>query len=201
MKNTIKIAIIILIGLNVVVPFFVLKLGYFDGKAKTAAFEKQLEDIRRKNASISALLNKPDAVANIQNELSEEIAVLRELMPAQSELIASQKSLSQFAREAGVVIVALRPLSDSKPLIIDEDKTAEKRATADQGDEEKGSVNISTIELKVQGSYDNICNYIRMIEDCKDETMIVQGLDMVQANEEDRVFIEADITVKIFFTV
>jgi len=200
MKNTIKIAIIILIGFNVIVPFFVLKLGYFDGKAKTVSFEKQLEDIRRKNTSISALLNKPDAVAKIQNELAEEIAVLQELMPSETELIAAQKSLSQFAREAEVVIVALRPLGDSQPLIVD-DKEVKSQSTSGEGEEANSGVDMATIELKIQGSYDNVCNYIRMIEDCKEETMIVQGLAMGEANEDKKIFIEADIKVKIFFTV
>ncbi|MBN1493275.1 MAG: hypothetical protein JW938_03940 [Candidatus Omnitrophica bacterium] len=200
MKNMMKIFILALVGLNLIVPFFVLKLTYFDLEAKRKSYQKQLEDIKRKNASISALLNKPEAVTKLQAELNEEIEVLRKLMPPETEMIAAQKFLSQFAREAGIVIVALRPIEDSVPLILGGKVDAAAKAP-NTATESSSGVQYARVELKVNGDYDDICKYVSTIEECADVTMAVNKLAMKQFTDDQGNHIEADIGVKIYYSV
>ena len=152
-----KIVIFILIGLNLTVPFFVLKVAYFDAEKQRKSYEKQLTDIRKKNTSISAFLKKTDAVAQLQNELADEISVLRDLMPPKTEIIEAQKFLSQFAREAKVIIVALRPVEDSIPLVNnvsadDKTKSAEQEGE-DREDERQAKIYVNQKKKTKRRSY------------------------------------------------
>jgi hypothetical protein len=204
MKDLMKIIIFVLIGLNVTVPCVLVKMTYFDATKKRVAFERQLDEIRKKNVSISALINEPKAVIGLQQELNAEIQVLSDLMPPKSEMIAAQKFLSQFAREVDVVIVALRPAQDSVPLEFAPEETEDTVKGKKKKVEPKmrsTGVNTALIELKVKGSYEHICSYISMMEECKEVNMIVNSLAMTQVPEEGEVIIQADIGVKIFYSV
>ncbi len=202
MKDLIKILIFVLIGLNIIVPGFLLKAFYFDAVKKQETYERQLDDIRKKNASISALINEPNAVTGLQRELTSEIDVLNELMPPKIEMIEAQKFLSQFAREVDVVIVALRPAQDSIPLeFVTEDNTNGAKKKKKEEAVKSTGVNTSLIELKVKGSYEHICSYISLMEECKVVSMVVTSLAMTQIEEGGGSIIQADIGVKIFYTV
>jgi hypothetical protein len=204
MKNLTKIIIFVLIGLNVIVPCVLVKMTYFDAKKKREMFERQLDEMRKKNVSIAALINEPKAVTGLQQELTAEIKVLSDLMPPKTEMIAAQKFLSQFAREVDVVIVALRPVQDSVPLEFAPEEIGAKengRKKKVESEIRSTGVNTALIELKVKGSYEQICSYISMMEECKEVSMIVNSLAMTQVPEGEGVIIQADIGVKIFYSV
>ncbi|MFC1809235.1 hypothetical protein ACFL3D_03845 [Candidatus Omnitrophota bacterium] len=204
MKNIARVIIIFLLGLNLILPFFVLKTSYFNPRKKRKEFEKQLKDIRKKNTSISALLNEPNAITDLQNDLVYEIQALEKLMPPKTEMIAAQKFLSQFAREANVIIVALRPVKDSMPLefkIKNENDTTEDKKPGKKKVTKADSVNFALIELKTQGTYDDIVSYVKLVENCEDVVMLVNSLALKQASDGDKGNMEATLGIKIFYSV
>jgi hypothetical protein len=197
MKNFMKPIVFALIGANVIIPFVLLKMTYFDATKKRKAFETQLAEMRQKNVSLAALINDPYAVTSLQQELNSEIKVLNDLMPPKTEMIAAQKYLSQFAREVDVAIVALRPVQDSVPL----EFALETTPDATEPGIKSTGVNTALIELKVKGDYEHICAYVSMMEKCKEVRMIVSTFAMTRGAEEGVVSMEADIGVKIFYSV